>query len=121
MNTPLNKVHNKRIQSSIIKHLEKYGTLQVILPDNNVLEIGILEEDEIVDDWSVYILNTKTHVAVVAAKGEVGSMIPEDGSFISGALVGQNLSEEGAKELIERIGKCFGNSGWEEENKGKPS
>jgi hypothetical protein len=46
MNTPLSKVHNKRIQSSIIKHLEKYGTLQVNLPDNNILEIGILEEDD---------------------------------------------------------------------------
>lgn len=45
MNTPVNKIQNKRIQSSVIKHLEKYGTLQVLLPDNNVLEIGVLEED----------------------------------------------------------------------------
>ena len=46
MSGPISKVHNKRIQSSVIKHLEKYGTLQINLPDNNILEIGVLEEDE---------------------------------------------------------------------------
>ena len=46
MESPVNKIVNKRIQTSIIKHLQKYGTLQLLLPDNNVLEIGILEEDE---------------------------------------------------------------------------
>jgi hypothetical protein len=46
MSNPVSKVQNKRIQSSIIKHLEKYGTLQINLPDDNLLEIGVLEEDD---------------------------------------------------------------------------
>lgn len=46
MSNPVSKVQNKRIQSSIIKHLEKYGTIQINLPDDNLLEIGVLEEDD---------------------------------------------------------------------------
>jgi len=35
-----------RIQSLIINHLLKHGHIQLKLPDNVVLEIGITEEDE---------------------------------------------------------------------------
>jgi hypothetical protein len=40
------KPSTSRIQSSVIKHLEKYGTIQLQLPDNFILEIGITHEDE---------------------------------------------------------------------------
>ena len=40
------KPSTSRIQSSIIKHLEKYGTIQINLPDDFVIEIGITNEDE---------------------------------------------------------------------------
>ena len=35
-----------RIQSSLIKHLEKYRTIQLQLPNNFVLEIGTTNEDQ---------------------------------------------------------------------------
>lgn len=40
------KPSTSRIQSSLIKHLEKYGTIQLQLPDNFVIEIGTTQEDE---------------------------------------------------------------------------
>jgi len=40
------KPSTSRIQSSIIKHLEKYGTIQINLPDDFVIEIGITNEDD---------------------------------------------------------------------------
>lgn len=40
------KPSTSRIQSSLIKHLEKYGSIQLKLPDNFVLEIGTNNEDE---------------------------------------------------------------------------
>ncbi len=35
-----------KIQSLIIRHLLRYGTLDIKLPDGIVLEIGITQEDE---------------------------------------------------------------------------
>ena len=40
------KPSTSRIQSSLIKHLEKYGTIQLQLPDNFIVEIGIVNEDD---------------------------------------------------------------------------
>ena len=40
------KPSTSRIQSSIIKHLEKYGTIQLNLPDDFLIEIGITNEDD---------------------------------------------------------------------------
>jgi hypothetical protein len=40
------KPSTNRIQSSLIKHLEKYGIIQLQLPDNFVLEIGINNDDD---------------------------------------------------------------------------
>jgi len=40
------KPSTSRIQSSLIKHLEKYGTIQLQLPDNFILEIGTTNEDQ---------------------------------------------------------------------------
>lgn len=40
------KPSTSRIQSSLIKHIEKFGTIQLQLPDNFVLEIGVQNEDE---------------------------------------------------------------------------
>jgi len=46
----------KKIQSLLITHLTKYGTIQLQLPDNMTLEIGITAEDksgkpEKIDDY----------------------------------------------------------------------
>ena len=40
------KPSTSRIQSSLIKHLEKYGIIQLQLPDNFVLEVGINNDDD---------------------------------------------------------------------------
>lgn len=44
--TPNPKISTSRIQASIIRHLEKYGTIQIRLPDNFVIEVGVHDEDE---------------------------------------------------------------------------
>ena len=41
------KPSTRRVQSAIIKHLEKFGTIQINLPDNFTIEIGIVDEDEV--------------------------------------------------------------------------
>ena len=37
---------SNKIQGLLINHLQKYGHIQLNLPDNVVLEIGITEEDK---------------------------------------------------------------------------
>jgi hypothetical protein len=38
--------HKSKIQSLIVKHLQEYGSLDILLPDGIVLEIGITQVDK---------------------------------------------------------------------------
>lgn len=38
--------NNNKIQSLLITYLNKYGSIQLMLPDNVKLEIGIMQENE---------------------------------------------------------------------------
>jgi len=70
----------------------------------------ILEEPQVSTDkdWSVYIINTDTHFAVVAARDGFTEMIPEDGSFISGICISSGLTEKAARLKITELGKSLG-------------
>lgn len=52
-----------KIQSMLISHLMKHGTIQLRLPDNMVLEIGITAEDK-----EGNIKKTEDYCWVIAAK-----------------------------------------------------
>ena len=58
--------------------------------------------------WSVFVLNTKTHLAVVASPGRLDEVIPDDGSFINGACVYSGLSEEAARVKVTELGQKIG-------------
>lgn len=53
--------------------------------------------------WSVYLLNTKTHFAVVAAREDITEMIPDDGSFISGIILYNGLTEGAARVKVTEL------------------
>ena len=58
-----------RIQALLINHLTKYGTIQLALPDNMVLEIGITAETdhgvEKIDDYCWVITKRDNKVACI--------------------------------------------------------
>jgi len=64
------KPSTSRIQSSLVKHLEKYGTIQLQLPDNFVIEIGTTQEDETgdtkkVENYCYVIIKNDLRVTVI--------------------------------------------------------
>ena len=58
-----------KIQALLINHLSKYGTIQLALPDNMVLEIGITAETghgvEKVDDYCWVITKKEDRAACI--------------------------------------------------------
>lgn len=62
-----------------------------------------MSEEEQPELWSVYFLNTKTHIAIIATRGSLGDFLPEDGSFINGIMVKDNLTEDSARSLAEEL------------------
>jgi len=82
MKTPVSKVINKRLQASLINHLEKHGTIQINLPDNFILEIGITEEDENAkidkNDQYCYVIVKNESRATVIDKYNLGLRFSDD-------------------------------------------
>jgi len=58
-----------KIQALLINHLTKYGTIQLALPDNMVIEIGITAETnhgvEKIDDYCWVITKRENKVACI--------------------------------------------------------
>jgi len=55
-------------------------------------------------NWSIWMMSTTTHFAVVACQDSIGGIIPEDGTFISGILIQSGLTEEMAMDKIDEFG-----------------
>jgi len=60
--------------------------------------------------WSVYILNGKDSIQIVAAEHDIDKMIPEDGTFRSGVLIRSGMDEHTARALVDKLGESFGNT-----------
>ncbi len=63
-----------------------------------------LPKDEPKSNWEVWLLNTKTHLAVIASKEGLDDVIPDDGTFLSGMLICSGLSEADAKDKVDELG-----------------
>ena len=65
-----------KIQSLIISHLQKHGSLKILLPDNVELEIGTTQEDkygqEVKSENYCYVIATKEDKATVLDSYNLG-------------------------------------------------
>ncbi len=66
----VSKMSKNKIQALLINHLNKYGNIELILPDGVVLEIGVNQEDKngdiiIADDYCWVIASRKDKSAVL--------------------------------------------------------
>jgi hypothetical protein len=72
----------KKIQSLIISHLQKYGSLKILLPDNVILEIGTTQEDkyghEVKSEDYCYVIASKENKATVFDSFNLGIRFSND-------------------------------------------
>ena len=66
------------------------------------------QEETVARNWSIWLINTSTHIAIIASQEDLGESIPEDGSFISGIRIEGGLTESVAKVRVNELGKSFG-------------
>jgi hypothetical protein len=62
-------------------------------------------------DWSVWFINTRTHIMVIAARESyenLQELIPEDGSFISGVRVQSGMDEAEATLMVNLLSRQLG-------------
>lgn len=73
------------------------------LIDRAVNYLQSLKNDQEKDNWSIYLIHTKSHTALIAAKDGYTGMIPEDGSFLGGYVIHSGLTEDQAKSTLDFI------------------
>lgn len=73
---------SNKIQSLVISHLQKYGILKILLPDNVELEIGTTQEDkyghEVKSENYCYIIASKDNKATVFDSFNLGIRFSND-------------------------------------------
>ena len=73
---------SNKIQSLIISHLQKYGSLKILLPDNVELEIGTTQEDkyghEVKSENYCYVIGSKEDKAAVLDSFNLGIRFSND-------------------------------------------
>lgn len=73
---------SSKIQSLIVSHLQKYGSLKILLPDNVELEIGTTQEDkyghEVKSENYCYVIASKEDKATVFDSFNLGLRFSND-------------------------------------------
>jgi hypothetical protein len=73
---------SNKIQSLIISHLQKHGSLKILLPDNFELEIGTTQEDkfghEVKSENYCYVIASKENKATVFDSFNLGIRFSND-------------------------------------------
>lgn len=99
------------IEEILDNTIDKLIELQLNISDDPAklihdIPISVIQESEesVRENWSIWMIATSTHFAIVASQDGIDEVIPEDGSFISGILIQSGLSEEMAKKRIDDIG-----------------
>lgn len=72
----------------------------------------LVSEERFLDqnNWGIWVVNTKTNVAVIAACDVFWDDITNDGNFVGGALIQSGLSERAARVKISEISSKFSKS-----------
>lgn len=85
-----------KIQSLIIKHLRDHGTLDILLPDGIILEIGITHENRKGD-----LVKTDDYCYVVASREDKKTLLDSYNLGLSFSDVGDTIvcEEKGLDEL----------------------
>lgn len=91
--------------------IDKLIELQLNISDDPTqlmqdIPVSVIQEskESVHENWSIWMIATSTHFAIVASQDGIDEVIPEDGSFISGMIIQSGLSEEMAKKRIDDIG-----------------
>lgn len=95
-----------------MKDVRKQMSILLDKTIEKLIELQVSYFDEIEKstkrDWSVWLINTKSHIAIIASQDDLSMSIPEDGSFLSGICIQKGLDEKSARLRVDELGRAMG-------------